>query len=145
MSHLSTRLQLSGVRLTAQRRVVADVLDGENVHMSADEVLDRAQVLLPEIGRATVYKALSEFVRAGQVREVQSGDGSKRFDPNAHIEHHHLRCRVCGSLWDQPASGLSITILDEISPAGFGVESIEVTMLGLCDPCHSSGDRHTTQ
>ena len=68
-----------------QQVPVAEVLDGENVHLSAEEVLDLAQTRLPEMGRATVYKALAEFVNAGAVREVRSTDGAMRFDPNAHI------------------------------------------------------------
>ena len=48
--------------MTAQRRVVAEVLDGEHVHLTADEVHARAVAKLPEISRATVYNTLGELV-----------------------------------------------------------------------------------
>lgn len=135
MSDLVERLQASGVRLTAQRRVVAEVLEGENVHLTADQVLARAQGQLPEVGRATVYKALAEFVAAGSVREVQVGDGPKRFDPNAHVEHHHAHCRVCGELWDQPVAAFATSLVAPVSLPSFVVEATEVTFLGLCTSC----------
>ena len=47
-SSLLDRLRLHGYRLTAQRRAVAQALDGINVHMTADEVHVRAADILPE-------------------------------------------------------------------------------------------------
>ena len=38
MSDLLKRLRGRGWRMTAQRRVVAEVLDGDHVHLTADEV-----------------------------------------------------------------------------------------------------------
>ena len=59
MSDLLERLRGRGWRMTAQRRVVAEVLDGEHVHLTADEVHSRAVTRLPEISRATVRAATS--------------------------------------------------------------------------------------
>ncbi len=70
MSDLLERLRGRGWRMTAQRRVVAEVLDGEHVHLTADEVHSRAVAKLPEISRATVYNTLGELVSLGEVLEV---------------------------------------------------------------------------
>ncbi|MYU47611.1 transcriptional repressor, partial [Streptomyces sp. SID7803] len=52
MSDLLERLRGRGWRMTAQRRVVAEVLDGgDHVHLTADEVHARAVAKLPEISR----------------------------------------------------------------------------------------------
>ena len=48
MSDLLVRLRGRGWRLTAQRRVVAEVLDGDHVHLTADEVHARAAALVQE-------------------------------------------------------------------------------------------------
>ena len=53
ISELVQRLRDRGWRLTAQRRVVAEVLAGEHIHLTADAVYSRAQRLLPEIRRAS--------------------------------------------------------------------------------------------
>ncbi|MBO0748337.1 MAG: transcriptional repressor, partial [Acidimicrobiaceae bacterium] len=52
MSELVQRLRDRGWRLTAQRRVVAEVLTGEHIHLTAEAVYSRAQDLLPEISLA---------------------------------------------------------------------------------------------
>ena len=84
MSDLLERLRGRGWRMTAQRRVVAEVLDGDHVHLTADEVHARAVARLPEISRATVYNTLGELVSLGEVLEVATDGRAKRYDPNAH-------------------------------------------------------------
>ncbi|WP_261988262.1 Fur family transcriptional regulator, partial [Streptomyces sp. gb1(2016)] len=84
MSDLLERLRGRGWRMTAQRRVVAEVLEGDHVHLTADEVHARAVDRLPEISRATVYNTLGEMVSLGEVIEVTTDRRAKRYDPNAH-------------------------------------------------------------
>ncbi|MEE9415090.1 MAG: transcriptional repressor, partial [Acidimicrobiales bacterium] len=85
MTSLVNRLDRAGVRMSAQRRIIAECLDGEDRHATAAGLLEQAQEVLPEIGRATVYKALASFVESGQVAEVDVGDGPTCFDPNANV------------------------------------------------------------
>lgn len=128
---LRERLRARGMRLTVQRRVVADVLDGENVHLTADEIFELARQELPEISRATVYNALHDFVEVGEVGEVQQGR-AVRFDPNAHRSHHHFLCRSCGRLFDVDVAGsedLSVVGLDGSS---FDPMSLDIMFGGDC-------------
>src|SRR5258707_13404385 len=98
MSDLLERLRGRGWRMTAQRRVVAEVLDGDHVHLTADEVHARAAQRLPEISRATVYNAPGELVSLGEVIEVSTDGRAKRYDPHAHHPHQHLVCSHCRAL-----------------------------------------------
>jgi Fur family ferric uptake transcriptional regulator len=98
-------------RLTAQRRVVAEVLDGQHVHLSADEVLERAQRRLPEISLATIYNTLNELVAMGEVRAFRGRAGGVRYDPNAD-GHHHLVCDGCGAIFDVSPAGVEGLALD---------------------------------
>lgn len=43
MTPLIDRLRQRGWRMTAQRRVIAEAMTGEHVHLAADEVLERAR------------------------------------------------------------------------------------------------------
>lgn len=105
MSDLLERLRGRGWRLTAQRRVVAEVLDGDHVHYTADEVHALAADRLPEISRATVYNTLGELVSLGEVIEVSTDGRAKRYDPNAHRAHQHLVCARCGTIRDVHPTG----------------------------------------
>ncbi|MFH0242443.1 Fur family transcriptional regulator [Streptomyces sp. HK10] len=138
MSDLLQRLRDRGWRLTAQRRVVAEVLDGEHVHYTADEVHARATAKLPEISRATVYNTLGELVSIGEVVEVSTDGRAKRYDPNAHHSHQHLVCSRCGVIRDVRPSGDPLALLPERERYGFTLDEATVTYRGLCPSCTSA-------
>ncbi|MDU0258296.1 Fur family transcriptional regulator [Streptomyces sp. PU10] len=135
MSDLLERLRERGWRLTAQRRVVVEVLDGDHVHLTADEVHARAARRLPEISRATVYNTLRELVHRGEVLEVSTDGRAKRYDPNAHRPHHHLLCSRCGSMRDVRPTGDPLRDLPPSQSFGFTVSEVEVTYRGICPDC----------
>ena len=138
MTDLLTRLRDRDWRLSAQRRAVAQVLVGDHVHLTAEQVHDLARERLPEISRATVYNTLNELVAMGELLEVDVADGPKRYDPNVTENHDHLVCEGCQAIRDVPRSGPPPGITEEAS-GGFLVTGVEVTYRGLCPAC---AERH---
>jgi len=132
---LADRLRRRGWRMTAQRRVIAEAMAGEHVHLTADEVLERARKALPEVSRATVYNTLNELVSIGELVEMTHDDGRKRYDPNVTERHHHLVCVECGRMLDVHAD-------DPQLPAGqqhgFEILGVEVTFRARCPECTST-------
>lgn len=111
------------------------MLDGENVHLSAEVVHQRAQERLPEISLATVYNTLNELVAMGEVLEISAAAGPKRYDPNVRHAHHHLVCTRCGLLQDVQPEGTSSLLLPEDRRHGFEVTGVDVVFRGLCPSC----------
>lgn len=138
MSDLLERLRGRGWRMTSQRRVVAQVLDGDHVHLTADEVHTLAVRLLPEISRATVYNTLGELVSLGEIMEVSAAGRAMRYDPNAHHPHQHLVCSDCGTIRDVHPTGDPLAGLPVTERFGFTVSEAEVTYRGLCPSCASA-------
>lgn len=132
MAPLLDRLRDRGWRLTAQRRVIAEVMSGDHVHLAADEVLERSRRVLPEVSLATVYNTLNELVAIGELVELPHADGRKRYDPNIEERHHHLVCVDCGRMLDVKAD-------DPRLPAdqqhGFQMLGVEVTFHARCPDC----------
>ncbi len=135
MSDLLERLRGRGWRLTAQRRVVAEVLDGDHTHLTADEVHARAVRRLPEISRATVYNTLRELVALAEVAEVATDGRARRYDPNAHHPHQHLVCSGCGAIRDVHPTRDPLADLPAGERYGFTVAEAEITYRGLCPTC----------
>ena len=129
------RLKDRGWRLTAQRRVVAEALAGEHVHLTADDVYGRAQQALPELSRATVYNTLNELVRMGEVLEISPGEGPKRYDPNSTALHHHLYCIECGALRDVHPEGTDRLVLPAGEQHGFELLDTDIMFRGRCPDC----------
>ncbi len=135
MTELIDRLRQREWRLTAQRRVVAEVLTGEHLHLTAEAVHGRARVLLPEISLATVYNTLNELVTMGEVREVQAGEGPRRYDPNVTSPHQHLQCVRCGALWDVEPAGAAGLALPPDQQRGFRLLDVDIVFRGMCPDC----------
>lgn len=135
MSDLVDRLRGRGWRLTPQRRAVAEVLCGEHVHLTAEEIHTRARQRLPEVSLATVYNTLNELLAMGEVQEVAVSDDAKRYDPNVEDGHQHLLCVGCDQLLDVHPTGQESLGLPASQQYGYQIRSVEITFRGLCGPC----------
>jgi Fur family transcriptional regulator, stress-responsive regulator len=133
---LVARLRDRQWRLTAQRRVIAEVMTGEHVHLAADEVFDRAREILPEVSLATVYNTLNELVDMGELLEIAHADGRKRDDPNVEEHHHHLVCVQCGRMLDVRVDEPR---LHDDQRHGFELLDVQVTFRARCPGCATPG------
>lgn len=117
---------------------------GEHVHLTADAVYSRAQRLLPEISLATVYNTLNELVQMGEVLEISTGDGPKRYDPNVASAHHHLYCVGCGALRDVNPDGMHGLALPASQQHGFELLDVAIVFRGRCPECAEREHRAET-
>jgi Fur family transcriptional regulator, stress-responsive regulator len=132
---LLKRLKERGWRITVQRRTVAEVLTGNNLHLTAEEVFRRAKEDIPEISRATVYNILGDLVGMGEIGELQFCTGSTLYDPNAPVPHHHMVCTQCGKIYDVQPKGINQLDLPKEVKHGFSIDRIEVVFRGQCSAC----------
>ena len=134
MEPLVVRLRDRGWRLTAQRRVIAEAMEGEHVHLTAEQVHARARAALPEVSLATVYNTLNELVDMGELLEIAHPDGRKRYDPNIAQRHHHLLCVDCGRMLDVEADDPRLSVDQQ---HGFELIGAEITFRARCPDCLS--------
>ncbi len=125
--------------------MVAEVLAGEHIHLTADAVYSRAQRLLPEISLATGYNTLNELVDMGEVLEISTGDGPKRYDPNTTAAHHHLFCVGCGALRDVNPEGTERLMLPAGQQHGFELLDVDIIFRGRCPDCRATTAATATQ
>jgi Fe2+ or Zn2+ uptake regulation protein len=132
---LADRLQARGWRITPQRRAVISVLQGDHVHLSAEQILPAARRVVPEVSLATVYNTLNELVSMGEISEIRVADGSTRYDPKIGPDHHHLVCQGCGLTFDVEPRGVENLSLPPAQRYGMTVGTVEVVFRGLCSNC----------
>ena len=132
---MSSKETIKDLGLTRQREVVLQVIRDEPEHLTANEVFDKAKQLLPGISFATVYNSLRFLKEAGHIAEISFGNGASRFDSMT-SRHDHAICTKCGKLVD-----MEIDLPEEIVNfaaefSKFKLESIELTLRGLCPECN---------
>ena len=84
------RCEKNGLRMTEQRRVVAQVLETSKDHPDVEELYFRASKLDPRISIATVYRAVKLFEESGILEKLEFGDGRARYEDADRDHHDHL-------------------------------------------------------
>ncbi len=122
---LSNRLQSAGLRATPKRIAIGGLLfDGQDRHVTADDVAAMARKAGVRVSLATVYNTLNQFVSAGLMKRITLDTDRTYFDTNI-TDHHHLFFEQNGVLHDIPGDSIRVEGLPEI-PAGAKVRSVEV-------------------
>jgi Fur family transcriptional regulator, ferric uptake regulator len=84
------RCNAQGLRMTEQRRVIAQVLDASADHPDVEELYSRASAVDPRISLATVYRTVKLFEETGILEKVEFGDGRARYEDAEREHHDHL-------------------------------------------------------
>lgn len=79
-----------GLRMTGQRRIIAQVLSDSDDHPDVETVYQRASEVDPKIGLATVYRTLRLFEEAQILERHDFGDGRARYEEIPEEHHDHL-------------------------------------------------------
>ncbi len=79
-----------GLRMTEQRRVIAQVLDMADDHPDVEELYARATTVDSGISLATVYRTVKLFEDTGILEKHDFGDGRARYETADRDHHDHL-------------------------------------------------------
>ncbi len=85
-----SRAEAKGLRMTGQRRTIADVLEQAEGHPDVEELYNRASSVDPRISLATVYRTVKLFEEAGILEKLEFGDGRARYEDAERDHHDHL-------------------------------------------------------
>ncbi len=88
--NIVTRCEAKGLRMTGQRRVIAQVLDASDDHPDVEELYARAIAVDPKISIATIYRTVKLFEEAGILDKLEFGDGRARYEDAEREHHDHL-------------------------------------------------------
>lgn len=119
-------------RDTQQRRTILEVVNESKRPLSPQEILERAQGMLPKLGIATVYRAVKQLEEAGELSPVDMPGEGRRYERAGMKHHHHFSCRACSRVFDLEGCPGNI---DRLVPQGFKLENHEILLFGLCDRC----------
>jgi Fur family ferric uptake transcriptional regulator len=78
-----------GIKLTEQRRIIARVIADSEDHPDVEKICERANKLDPNIGLATVYRAIKLFEENNIISKLEIGDGKSRYEIQGQDDHHH--------------------------------------------------------
>jgi len=131
---IAEELSRHGLRATRQRIAALRLLRRLKSHPTSAELHARLLTEYTNVSQKTVYEILDALVRAGLASRMTAAGEPYRYEARPE-PHYHATCRVCGRLYDVPASADSQIRGRADLPEGFYVEKIDVTISGLCLRC----------
>lgn len=87
-----------GLRMTGQRKTIAQVLSEADDHPDVEEVYRRASEVDPKISIATVYRTVRLFEEVGILARHDFGDGRARYEEVPEHHHDHLIDTTTGNV-----------------------------------------------
>ena len=79
----------NGIRMTSQRQIILEVIEGSEDHPDVDQLYQRAIEQDRTISIATVYRTVKLLQEAAVIDRLEFGDGRSRYEESG--EHHeHL-------------------------------------------------------
>jgi Fur family peroxide stress response transcriptional regulator len=133
VEELCEMLREEGLKVTPQRRVIFEALQGSSEHPSAEDIYDAVTAVLPDISVATVYHTLNDLTAMGELVQLDVGEGKTRYDTRTSA-HCHLVCLGCHQVVDIMREPDCLELLPE-GACGYEVERCQVLFYGYCPDC----------
>jgi len=127
-------LRAAGLRVTAPRLAVLAAVR-EIPHATVDEIARRARARAGTVSIQAVYDILRALAQAGIARRIEPAGSPARYEARVGDNHHHLVCRVCGSVADVDCAVGHAPCLVPDDASGYLVDEADVTYWGVCPAC----------
>jgi Fur family ferric uptake transcriptional regulator len=131
-------LERRGLRRSAARQAVIELLGRQSCCVTAQEIFDGLRGDGRQVGIASVYRTLEQLTRDGFVQRVDVGAPTARYEPiqpdGEH--HHHLVCADCGKVEAFADPELERALHKVEDETGYSVAH-DVVLRGVCDDCSS--------
>lgn len=134
---LQQQIDQRGLKLTRQRRLIAEVFFESGGHLATEEVWERVRNVDPHVSLATVYRAMKLFSEVGLASAHRFDGTTTRYEPaDRRDEHHdHLICVECGKIVEFVDDTIEHAQESVAESYGFVVTHHRMELYGVCPDC----------
>lgn len=141
MSDIQKLLHHAGYKYTTPRRLVAEVLQSQKSHLTANEIWECVRDVDESIGRMSVYRTLELFTEVGYIRPAPQCATDARsglvYVVMRDGHHHHIICQQCNQVIEFEDCGLETLIQTVEQKYGCQIEGHLLEFFGICASCLS--------
>ena len=127
-------IKKAGLKVTVPRLKILELFEAQpDSHMSAEGVYKLLVASGDEIGLATVYRVLNQFVTAGLLIRHHFEEGQAVFELESGAHHDHIVCEQCGHVeefMDQTIEKQQHKIAES---KGFEISDHSLIIYGRCN------------
>jgi Fur family ferric uptake transcriptional regulator len=131
------QLSERGMRRTAARQTILEVLFSTSDHLTAEDLAARVQRRFPSVDVSTVYRTLDVLEGLEIVDHVHLAHGPAIYHL-AEDDHQHLVCERCGGVEELPAERLRSFSRMLREDFGFQMHQRHFAIVGVCSTCQKA-------
>jgi len=121
--------------VTRQRAAVLAAIEEAGCALEPAEILKLARGQCPELGLATVYRAMEALNDNGMIRRVHTSKGCAGV-AQARAEHgHYVICTECGRVSEFSSCDVAALERGAARETGFSITAHFVELAGTCSDC----------
>lgn len=138
MKKLDDHLKSEHLKSSSQREDILRIFYNSGKHLTAEELYDICRGSIPNIGIATIYRAIKLFCNIGICKEINIDGGISRYEINDDRNHHdHLICTKCGVFVEIVSPEIE-KIQKKLSEShGFELITHHLNLYGICPKCRN--------
>lgn len=136
LDEIIAKLKLGGYRITPIRKQIIKIFINSLTPISAPDLTLSFKVLKIKVNKTTIYRELDFLIKKGLLREIEFGEGKKRYELDLGGHHHHLICLNCKKIEDiDLETDLSQEEKRIEENTGFKVKNHSLEFFGYCRNC----------
>lgn len=136
---LRSALRTQGHKITKNRTAILEYLSSQDKPISAEEILEHILSEHHDVNKTTIYRELFFLLEHNFIKEVEFGDGKKRYEIAFNRpHHHHIICVSCKNIEDIPLEKELENQEKHIEDVtGYKLTSHMLEFFGLCKACQN--------
>ena len=137
-SKLADYLARNGLKQTKQREAILEVFLDRVGHITSESLYQSVRVGHPDVGAATVYRALKLFCEAGIAHALHFQDGITLYEREG-VHHDHLICVGCGEIIEFECELVEVQQERIAAEHGYRLTQHRHHLYGYCPRCQEKG------
>ncbi|MBN2279284.1 MAG: transcriptional repressor [Candidatus Marinimicrobia bacterium] len=123
-------------RKSKQREKILELLQGTQIHPTANWIYDQMKQEFPNLSLGTVYRNLNILVEQNKVKKIIAGSTFDRFEANLG-EHCHMICEKCGVITDFEI-GIDSSLISQVEEnLECKIRHHKFDFFGICKKCRN--------
>ena len=129
MESLRVKCAEAGLRMTAQRKVIADTIEESADHPDTEMIFARVKEKDDTVSISTVYRTVSLFEESGLINRIDVNDGRARYEISRR-PHEHLMDVETGQIHEFQSNRLENLMRDIAADMGFELTGHKLEIFG---------------
>jgi Fur family ferric uptake transcriptional regulator len=135
LRRIDEEISAAGGKRSKSRAKIMEIFFRSGRHLTVEELARKVRARNRDIGSATIYRTLKLLARLGYAKELDFGEGAKRYETSLTSHHDHLVCTECGKVSEFEEPRIE-SLQEEVARRhGFSPTMHRLAIYGYCPRC----------